>query len=223
MIPKVIYFIWFGKEKPDYSINSFNNFKNVNCTYSIEYIYERDPFNSSNKDIKICLDLINTKGTFYYKFYNRSFAKKHQFSSNGIFTRLSACLRFYLLYTYGGIYLDCDTFPIKPFDEELLNNKGFCCTVEYNGLLYNDIYFMGSCENTNIFDINNLVYHAPKDQNVEKNIYKLPILKVNELLNTKRYKQLFDKFIKCELRYGETLMNNNYYIDHYFKNEWVAK
>ena len=82
---------------------------------------------------------------------------------------------------------------------------------------------MGSCENTNIFDINNLVYHAPKDQNVEKNIYKLPILKVNELLNTKRYKQLFDKFIKCELRYGETLMNNNYYIDHYFKNEWVAK
>lgn len=40
-------------------------------------------------------------------------------------TAMSDALRFYLLDTYGGIYLDCDTFPVKPFDDRLLNMDYF--------------------------------------------------------------------------------------------------
>jgi mannosyltransferase OCH1-like enzyme len=36
-------------------------------------------------------------------------------------------LKFYLLDKYGGIFLDCDTFPVKPFDDILLQNEFFAC------------------------------------------------------------------------------------------------
>ena len=194
--------------------SGFNNFKNVNCTYSIEYIYERDPFNSSNKDIKICLDLINTKGTFYYKFYNRSFAKKHQFSSNGIFTRLSACLRFYLLYTYGGIYLDCDTFPIKPFDEELLNNNYFisCRYIKSYNYLFFDNFFSGQIQT-----INNKIFHICKEYLTSELDYNV-LYPLNE---RKIDYNLCKKFYNGTLKYGEYYGDPKFnYLDHYTLWNW---
>lgn len=40
--------------------------------------------------------------------------------------------RCYLLYKYGGIYLDCDTIPIRPFDDNLINREYFFQLVSFS-------------------------------------------------------------------------------------------
>lgn len=44
---------------------------------------------------------------------------------------------------FGGIYLDCDTFPRKPFDEGLLNCDFFIVKRSENGGTFRDNFFMG--------------------------------------------------------------------------------
>ena len=46
-----------------------------------------------------------------------------------------------LMADYGGIYVDTDTFPIKPFDDYILECPFNCCT-NYNI----DGFFMGNCK-----------------------------------------------------------------------------
>lgn len=54
---------------------------------------------------------------FYKHMVVRPWAKKHLVGKVGHITAISDAFRFYLLNKYGGIYLDLDTFPVKPFDD----------------------------------------------------------------------------------------------------------
>lgn len=47
--------------------------------------------------------------------------------------------RLYVLYEYGGIYLDTDVEFIKRFDENILNNKMFCCFEGKKGINFGSI------------------------------------------------------------------------------------
>jgi len=56
-----------------------------------------------------------------------------------------------LVSTFGGIYVDCDTFPMKPFDDALLQMQQFTVARHYDNdaKLINknigiDNYFFGS-------------------------------------------------------------------------------
>ena len=219
MIPKNIYFIWFGEKVPYFFDNVLNVYKNIYKDYNIEYIHEINPYNSNNLDIRDCIDQINTNNTFYHNFYNRKFAKKFLINKNGFNTRLSDCFRFYLLYKYGGIYLDCDTFPVRLFDLNVLNNKGYCCKIKYNNIIYNDIYFMGSEPGIKIFEDKRLVDKCVKKQLVCDYIKSDPVLDVDYFLNNTEYNSLYNKFINGNIKYGDTY-NRNCYIDHYFNNSW---
>ena len=79
---------------------------------------------------------------------------KHYISLNRKFISiLCNILRIELLNKYGGIYLDCDTFPLRPFDDYLLSLKEFCSyiPIKRNSKFYRhrDCNFIGWCPNSN--------------------------------------------------------------------------
>lgn len=92
MIPKKIHYVWVGgNKKPDSVINCINSWKKLMPDYEII------EWNESNVDLNLCPYLQDA-----YK------AKKWAFVSDVI--------RIYVLYTYGGIYLDTDVEVFKSFD-----------------------------------------------------------------------------------------------------------
>lgn len=88
-------------------------------------------------DEKTALSFISTFFPEYLKLY-----KKYPYAIQRI-----DCLRYFLLYRYGGVYADCDQECIKPFDDYILNqpskdifivesaNTGLGCKVS-NCLMY---------------------------------------------------------------------------------------
>lgn len=103
MIPKIIHYVHFGGD------NMLSQFRKDVCIPSI-YKYcgdwEIKIWNESNIDLNM--------NEYVREAYKH---KKYNF--------LSDYIRLYVLYKYGGIYVDTDVEIIKPLDD-LLNNKGFC-------------------------------------------------------------------------------------------------
>lgn len=68
-----------------------------------------------------------------------------------------------ILNEYGGIYVDCDTFPIKPFDDRL-SCKNFIAQHDYKigygknakYVKYIDNYFIGIMPNCDFYDLEDI-------------------------------------------------------------------
>jgi mannosyltransferase OCH1-like enzyme len=213
MIPKQLFFIWFGDNKPNYVDFAVNAFKKVNSDFNIELIYEKDPFSSSNEDIKYCCDIVDHK-IHIEKYDNRLKSEwfVQQYKNNKR-QRLCDIFREYLINKYGGIYLDCDTFPVKPFDDDLLNHSSFIATSYVRSInrIITDNYFFGQVKGNdeigmydNMEGIVNGKYHLPCE-NIINN-------------KDKKFLHLKNKFFKLELKYGESFSNG--YIDHYNFKDW---
>lgn len=100
-IPKVIHYCWFGKsEKPNIVNDCIESWKNNLREYRII------EWNEENFDINI------------NKFVRQAYyEKKYAFVSDYV--------RVYVLYNYGGIYMDTDVEVYKEFGDELLGNESF--------------------------------------------------------------------------------------------------
>lgn len=59
---------------------------------------------------------------------------------------LSDVLRMELLNSFGGVYVDADSVPGRPFDEALLSSGRFCVSLDLGGKRVPDNYFMGRAE-----------------------------------------------------------------------------
>lgn len=185
MIPKQIFFIWLGNNKPDYVNFSINAFREVNPDFKIDLI------EWSIEDIE------NPKDELLIKAIKRSCKNRARYPK--IIQMIGDKYRDLLLKKYGGIYLDCDTFPVKPFDDILLNHKSFHMTYSWknNGFIFSDIFFYGYGGKDG-YDI--LLYPDMKDS---------------------KFKLLSDKFFKCILKYGEYYGNYDLiYINHYNDGRW---
>lgn len=101
MIPKKIHYCWFGKkEKPEIVKKCIKSWKDVLNEYEI-IEWNEDNFDiDSNKFVRQAYD-----------------AEKFAFVSDYV--------RVYVLYNYGGIYLDTDVEVYKKFNNEILNNGSF--------------------------------------------------------------------------------------------------
>ena len=152
MIPKKIHFIWFGK-KPNYCDNAIKQFKLYNkdfeiCTYfktiqDIELIFNTTytKLNRNDQLIKKCIDAIINMNTLYnMQIYRSKSAVKLNFIQI-----LADIFRLEVLNEYGGIYLDCDTFPIKSFDYTLLKYDQFTVSqhMKYTNTIMPDQFFIG--------------------------------------------------------------------------------
>ena len=215
MIPKNIFFIWFGNTVPNYFTKSITVFSSVNSSFNVQFIhrthdeldkiYHHELKNEYDDAIcQIMADIDNVCGFYkesivHYKNLGRS---KKQILSN--------VFRLDLLNRYGGIYVDGDCFPIKPFDEKLLLNP-FVVHHKYanSNMLLPDCFFMG------------------KDRASEKwKSYWSRIKHVKMLIQeepkNKCIKMFFQKkFINCTLQYGDFFSSCNNYIDHYNLKTWL--
>ena len=97
MIPKIIHYIWLGKNPlPKIAEKCMASWKKFCPDYEIKR------WDESNLNLDIC--------NYCREAYD---AKKFAFSSD--------VLRYYILFNEGGIYLDIDVEIIKPIDEFLVN------------------------------------------------------------------------------------------------------
>lgn len=100
-IPKIIHYCWFGgKDKPEVIKKFINGWKEKLKDYEIK------EWNESNFDIS-----------------SNMFVK--QAYENGKYAFVSDYVRVYVLYHYGGIYMDTDVEVKRPFSDEILNNDSF--------------------------------------------------------------------------------------------------
>jgi hypothetical protein len=94
MIPKKIHYVWFSKEMPPETRNYIDGWKEKMPDYEIT------SWNASNFNVSAC------------KWVEQAVShEKWAFATDFI--------RFWVIYNYGGIYLDADVEVVKPFDEFL--------------------------------------------------------------------------------------------------------
>lgn len=223
MISKRLIFIWLGSEVPDYGKFCMDAFKQVNPNFEIMLVHEPDMKNIQNQDLKDCISLVDGENYNFYKhMVVRPWAKKHLFGEVGHITAISDAFRFYLLNKYGGIYLDLDTFPVKPFDDKLLSyENGF--TVNYRPNRY-DIFFVGmnkGCVDSGLVRLPNGKNEKCFDEKVHRILY---YEKIWQRIYEAHCQDIKCKFFNCLLQIGECMYNSmlvpQYYVDHFRKNSW---
>lgn len=222
MIPKRLIFIWLGPEFPDYGTFCINNFKAVNPDFEIMNVHIPNVETSQNKDLLELKEVLNSgQKTVYSYMFDRKFAQNHMQTDIGKITSLSDALRLYLLNKYGGIYLDLDTFPVKPFDEKILSySDGF---VVNHDRQYCDFFFMGFQKG---FIDNGLLTLYPKSAKklFSKNIHRVKLEEQFRTIFKSRLLKQEQKFYNLTAKFGETAYDpdyvKEYYIDHFRKNSW---
>lgn len=243
MIPKQLFFIWFGDEIPKFVNFSINSFREMNPDFKVDLIYYtiNDIMNCQDSVINYCKNLIfKTKRGFKCKYYDYiNIRLKSQFNFIQI---LSDIIRFELLYYYGGIYLDCDTFPVKPFDNDLLKNTNFSQSVlcfrnkkyrpknlsddnielydldfiknplNYHYFQYTDIYFIGAIKEYKDTDI---CFNTNA-------VFNNPLVPpwIRNFENNKIFIDLKNRFYECNLQKYKDIMFYSHYILHLCNKSW---
>jgi len=220
MIPKQLHFIWVGQVLPNWAAYAYDAYVKMNPTFNFNFIQIKE-FHGGLLDSSVTYDyhtndeclvnvpqvitnllknLKNEDSFIYWKYKQNTQSLK----ITNLNVMLSDLLRFQILNMYGGIYVDCDTFPIKPFDDKLLNRKQFFALSYYGGIkLVRDNFFLGSEEDKWI----DFRYRNFRDMTY-------PIsYKIRESSN-------FMKFFNCELTLDEPSYTKHGYIDHFFLRSW---
>ena len=223
MIPKRLFFIWLGSELPDYGKFCIQNFKQVNPDFEIMLVNEIDMEDIKNQDLKDCIQLIDSQEYNFYKhMVVRPFAKKYLYGSTAKdMTRLSDAFRFYLLNKYGGIYLDLDTFPVKAFDEQLLDNKGFAINHNEERCDYFFLGFESGCIDNRLIRYKKAYGKGQVFDYSQVHKIKYPE-KILHMFDQKK-KMLSEKFVECKLQFGESILRSSwpeYYVDHFRLGSW---
>lgn len=241
IIPKNLFFIWIGDSIPNYVNFATQAFKKINPTFNICFnhitidMIEHRKNQIVDRCCEYIIDAADGKYNKYSIFINRYIKEKRKFCQI-----LANVLRFELLYEYGGIYLDCDTFPIKPFDSLLLKAKSFCPQIcsyknktvqaetlddaqlydfqkeytpsKYHKYYNNDIFFIGQCKHyKNTIKFSNRTTIL---NNINTGVY------IRNNINDPVFLKLKQKFFDCVLKIGENYCNNNFYIDHFCDRTW---
>lgn len=209
-IPKNMFFIWFGDYVPNHILWTIDCFKKVNPDFSVEFIRE----NVDSINNKKCSSIVND--TIDELLDNYQFHKERLYGCSITNPRfivlLSDILRFKLTDKYGGIYLDCDCFPIKPFDCAITALRGFYTTRYHRDHKTIDNYFFGS-EAGYGANLEGYMNGKCKDW-----VEMLDTPKGWEC-QTKFIKNRY-KFFRSSLDIGEYSFDKNKYIDHYCDGNW---
>ena len=155
MIPRQLFLVWINNKIPNHLSNSLKYFKELNPDFNINFIHiEKCENISNNKEVIIrkCFSYIDKilkhddKKCKYYNFIKKVTNPSYRLKRNFI-TYFTDIVRFELIESYGGIYLDCDTFPIISFDDNLLKCTQFKSKTNYG----HDYFFFGNIKGINSF------------------------------------------------------------------------
>ena len=209
-IPKIIHYVWFGgKELPQAAQKCIASWKKYLPDYEIK------EWNEQNFDV--------TVNRFCYEAYK---AKKYAFVSDFI--------RIYVLYNYGGIYMDVDVEVVKPFDEKFLGCESFS-GYETSKTIPTGI--MGSCKGQKFFG--KILEYYEKESfingdgtlNMTTNVKIITdIAKVNGFIPNGEQQTIlgftiYPQTYFCPLSHDtdETFFSSNTYTIHHFSGTWCDR
>lgn len=212
MIPKIIHYCWLNKlGKKEYPLivkECIDTWKEVLPDYEII------EWNQNNFDLNIC--------PFIKEAYEVS---KYAFVADYI--------RLYVLYNYGGIYLDTDVKVLKSFND-LLNNKAFICfegedaiasstigTEKNNYLIkylleyYNNRYFINSDGSFNMI----------ANTSIFADLLKREGFLINNKFQKNQYITIYPReyFSPMNSITGEVNITKNTYAVHLFNGSWIPE
>lgn len=214
MIPKQLFFIWVGDTVPKYADFCVDTFSKVNpdfkinfLKYTVDDIENLDSKNVTEFDneVKNCITFIRKKNIAYTNLIRHYIIDRRKFCQI-----LVNILRLELLNKYGGIYLDCDTFPLKPFDDSILNLENFCAY----SFRKSDCCRIKNCNFIGKTLSNKHIYAYW----MYSNFLLVDKYKYNEDPNWKNRRQ---QFFECKLEYNKE--NCEQYIDHFYDGTWKIK
>ena len=207
-IPKIIHYCWFGKkEKPKIVKKCINSWRSILTEYEII------EWNEENFDID--------SNSFVKEAYKK---EKYAFVSDYV--------RVYVLYNFGGIYLDTDVEVIKSFDNLLYNEsfwgfeeKNYIATSTIGAKAKNELIKLFLDEyNGRKFLFNNEEDDTPTNVSLITKIFENNGVKLNgkhqcirnvATIYPQEYFSPYD-YINCYMKNGK----NTYSVHHYYKS-WL--
>ncbi len=208
-IPKVIHYCWFGHNPlPDLAIKCIDSWKKYCPDYEIV------EWNEDNFNLKC--------NTYIKEAYE---AKKWAFITDYV--------RLFVLYNYGGIYMDTDVELVKPIDD-FLSLDSFSGFESSNAI---PTGIMASCKKQKIFK-EFLNYYNNRHFIKEDGTYDLTTnvvtitnicLEKGLIINNKYQKidgfVLFPNDYFCPKDYltGDIIMTNNTHAIHHFSGSWIPE
>lgn len=154
-IPKQIFFYWTGSKIPEEIKKNVENYKKINNDYQVEIIMDDNLFLDKAK----------------YDFPSLT----NLFNKISIPSCKSDIARLLILYYFGGIYVDCNTIPLKCFNDfyVTIKDKDFVISFNYNNLDYSTRVLFSSKESSVLKEIlikitNNLenLFNLEKESNI---------------------------------------------------------
>lgn len=226
MIPKILHFIWIGI-KPLYLNNVITAYKKYNSCFKINLVYysEHQLYNLYfNKNIKtdidkICYQLIYAliNKNKYQELLSQQIIQLSKSGNIPFIQIFCDILRLELLNIFGGLYIDCDTYPIKSFDDKILNHSRILVFDKISEVsVYPNNYFIGSIPNTNWSNY----FDGSADKFIQINN--------QQLVNLNKIKP-FDYHIRRIKFFNGTLTDNDMktlltengdYFEHYSEFRW---
>lgn len=221
IIPKNIFMVWLGDNIPSYAKLSLDAYKVANPDFNVQLVhYDMQHILSVyNGNISTVLEellhiaiekvlkedkalSVNDKRVF------KHFQALRNIQPIRFVQILSDLYRLEIISKFGGIYVDCDTFPLKPFDAALLQKQQFTVTRHYDTIakyveknIGIDNYFFGSVASESLEITTQLLQTANKWWT-----------DIKYLINK-------TKFYNLELKYIPKY-NQPFYIEHYFDGNW---
>lgn len=208
MIPKVIHYCWFGKNKlPESALKCIDSWKKYCPDYKIK------EWNEDNFDIN--------SSCYVREAYE---AKKWAFVTDYV--------RLYALYKEGGIYMDTDVEVIKPLDD-FLDLKAFTGfetkTSVPTGIMASEqglsIFkeLLDDYEDRHFIDENGHINLTTNVVMITQALKRYG-LKLNNQLQTIQDITLFPKAFFCPKSYetGKILISTNTYTIHHFAGSWLS-
>ena len=201
---------------PDFKINfihyNVTEIENIYFNNYIETKYDELLLNSIN-------EILNSIKKYRHTLYRTLLDGQRIYYHNELrFIQLLADIyRLEILNEFGGIYLDCDTYPLKKFDDKLLE-KSFIVQTYINTINNNKVFSHVISDNYFIGLDKNIKLYNYKQDNIER------ILQTNDkwwisidyLMNKRN-------FFLLKLSNDSIRRSNDFYIEHYCDGNWKNK